>query len=78
MQKQCYSSHRFQTYTTRCSFTPTQSGIESFPTVTAAVLKVIVDGARVTYLLTKPNPLHATRPRKQNEISLRLDNSKEI
>jgi hypothetical protein len=57
---------------------PTQSGIESVPTATAAVLKVIVNDARVPYLLTKPNPLHATRFRKQNEINLRLDNNKEI
>jgi len=60
------------------SFTPTQSGIKSVPTVRATVLKGIVDDSTVTYLFTKPNPLHTTRTLKQNEINLHLDINKKI
>lgn len=55
------------------SFTPSQSGIKPVPTVTATVLKGIIDDSRVIYLFTKPNSLHTTRSLKQNEINLRLD-----
>jgi len=55
------------------SFTPTQSRIKPVPTVRTTVLNGIIDDSRVTYLFTKPNPLHTKRSLKQNEINLRLD-----
>ena len=58
------------------SFTPTQSEINPVPTVRTTVLKGIIDASTVTYLFTKPNPLHNTRSLKQNEINLRLDINK--
>jgi hypothetical protein len=41
--------------------------------VIATVLKGIINDSRVTYLFTKPNPLHTTRTLKQKEINVRLD-----
>jgi hypothetical protein len=73
----CAKAVFFQSYLSNLqstrSFTPTQSGIKSVPTVIATVLKGIIDHSRVTYLFTKPNPLHTTRTLKQNKINLRLD-----
>jgi hypothetical protein len=38
------------------SFTPTQSGIKSVPTVIATILKGIIHDSRATYLFTKTKP----------------------
>lgn len=60
------------------SLAPTQSGIEYDLTARTTILQGILDDARLTYLLKKLNPLHATRTLKQREINLRLDNIKKI
>jgi hypothetical protein len=58
------------------SLAPTQSGIEYVLTTRTTILQGILDDARLTYLLKKLNPLHATRTLKQREINSRLDNIK--